>query len=395
MSQVRPYIVVPVLIPQPTWGGSYIAEYKSLYPFAGLPPIGQSFECFPDSPVSERTSTEHRPVYAVASSTDPATMKFSDESFGFHRLNDLIQENPKAWLGEAVHRSTKLGILIKLNQARGNSFQVHIPDGASLGKWQPKPESWFFLESGKVTLGLKDPSNEGLARYKKALEEYQSHVEMVSKQVQSGAIDMKAAREQLDYYIGKSGIYDFVHTLTLARNQVVNLAQGGIHHSWEADPTLPHGNVVYEVQRNVYDPVATIRGFDKGNLLDDGTFRPVAIDDYIQALGLRPQPDVQTLIAKGSVVAKTSTYTIRRLFETPEYQSFRMTTSDTIANAWTETKGMFHHLMVIRGKIRLIAAKETLRVTTGHSIVIPASTGRYQISTLGRGVASVVQTRVL
>ncbi|QQR52772.1 hypothetical protein IPG36_01470 [bacterium] len=56
----RPYLVIPKLIKQPTWGGSYIVAAKGWSDHEGLGDlkIGQSYELFSGSNLSLLTSTD-------------------------------------------------------------------------------------------------------------------------------------------------------------------------------------------------------------------------------------------------------------------------------------------------------------------------------------------------
>ena len=131
-----PWQVQDDLIEQPSWGGRYIIDLKGLSgdtQWQGKK-VGQSYE-----------------LSKKAKLIDPV-------SGGVHALSDLIAQDAKSLLGQSVLDAFghDLSLLIKLTQAKGNSFQVHLPEGKTRGHWQPKPEAWFYLAPGLYTFGLKE-----------------------------------------------------------------------------------------------------------------------------------------------------------------------------------------------------------------------------------------------
>ena len=141
----RPYLIIPKLIPQPTWGGNYIANLKGWSKYADLETkkIGQSYELSSASLLS----------VDVLDSSDPNFFNIVNDGWAKRTL-PVRQLVPN------------INLLIKINQALGNSFQLHIKPGVSDLFWKAKPESWYFLEPGYISLGVKNEVNIG--DYKKA-----------------------------------------------------------------------------------------------------------------------------------------------------------------------------------------------------------------------------------
>jgi hypothetical protein len=278
-----PYYLLPILIEQPTWGGEYIASFKKItHPFLSGKKIGQSYELATDSWVTSQPITDQPFLFATSGTVNQPT--FIAKPSDAQPLQKVIDQNPTAILGQKVVDSygPQMDVLIKFTQAQNNSYQVHVRPGHEIGKWQPKPESWYFLEKGKATLGLN--SAESVPAYKMRCQEIEAKAIELSEQVKSGLLKVTAARTQLQTFIDQDHPRRFVNTLEIPQHQLIDLSAGGIHHSWEVDPSLPLGNIVYEVQKNVMDDVSSLRSFDQGNMKDDGKVRPITIDDYFAAL---------------------------------------------------------------------------------------------------------------
>ena len=97
---------------------------------------------------------------------------------------------------------------------------------------------------------------------------------------------MEEARAQAKQRIQTLDPYAYVNTVEAQTDDLIDLSPGAIHHSWEEDnDRFPDGNLVYEVQVDVPDDKCSMRGFDKGKVLDDGSLRPTHVADYL-AIGL-------------------------------------------------------------------------------------------------------------
>ena len=108
MNLSRPYLVIPKLIDQPTWGGQYIVAAKGWAGRAGLgeAKIGQSYELFSGSNLSLLSSSEDPAFAGEFTDRDAVQVQTAPEnSIPISRLPD----------GSSV-------FLIKFTQALGNSF---------------------------------------------------------------------------------------------------------------------------------------------------------------------------------------------------------------------------------------------------------------------------------
>ena len=70
--KIQSYIIIPNLIEQPTWGGFYLAKHKKLSnPVFKTKKIGQSYELYEFSNLSEKTSTKTNPSIELGNSKNP------------------------------------------------------------------------------------------------------------------------------------------------------------------------------------------------------------------------------------------------------------------------------------------------------------------------------------
>ncbi|MDO8451343.1 MAG: hypothetical protein Q7S76_00555, partial [bacterium] len=148
----RPYLILPVMIEQPTWGGEYIASFKGwshVKAFQGKK-IGQSYELYGKSTLLTGISdTTDKQFVELASNplTQPQT--------GQILLEEAVSQHADGFLGRGIlEKFGTMPLLIKFTQALGNSFQLHVPSGTAEPAWKPKPESWYYLENGVVTFGI-------------------------------------------------------------------------------------------------------------------------------------------------------------------------------------------------------------------------------------------------
>lgn len=372
---IQPFYVIPILIKQPTWGGNYIVSTKGLTQ-AQLRDerIGQSYELAAESRIS--TDPAAQDACYVTDSSMGSGQQFGSVATTIDLLS-LISSNPEAVLGEAlVDQLNIMPLLIKFTQARSNSYQVHVRPGAEFHGWQAKPESWYFLEPGKATLGVK--SGSAIAQYKQLCLEIEAYSLELSRQVKNETMGIHEAREQLSRYLSQNNPQNYVNSVAIPPGAVVDLSQGGIHHSWEADASLPQGNIVYEVQVDVKDERSTMRSFDQGNLKDNGDSRPLHIEDYFQAVNASPQdnrPDMLIHQPQGTTEGNSK---ITTLFNTPyytmkKYESFG-------ANSMLMEPKSFHHIFALHGDVRVEWREMTFDLKEGRSLFIPAVCGTYVLS---------------
>jgi len=376
MTTTQPAYVIPLLVEQPTWGGSYIATSKELaHPLVQGKRVGQSFELFSGSWLTTASPVS----FAYATATEVSSPQFADPQQEKLSLQELIDQDALAVLGQkGVERGWKtMQVLIKFTQAQNNSYQVHVKPGQEFGKWLPKPESWYFLEKGKATLGLSDVT--AVSEYKARCLAIDQKAHELSEQVQSGSLSVDAARLELRTFIDEDHPRRFVNTVSIEKGAVIDLSQGGTHHSWEVDPELPEGNIVYEVQVDVMDDQCTIRSFDQGNIKNDGSVRPLAIEDYFKALDTDPQFNAPNHYLQQPAVTQDSGATVTTLFSNQFYVTERIEFSQGYQGHYTRTNGSFHHLYPLEESIQVVIGEQTWFVPAGWSLFIPAAVAEYQL----------------
>ena len=249
--------------------------------------------------------------------------------------------------------------------------------------WLPKPESWYFFEPGIITLGVKNNINWNV--YKQTCQKINQLAELLSYQVKSCQISLKMAKNQLHKFIRNNNPEQFVNLIKVSKNQSIDLSSCGIHHSWEENhQIIPNGNIVYEVQQNVYDSISTIRSFDKGKIKTDGSIRLLQIDDYFKYIDRSQVANKpQTHISKTKLINQGHNFSVKQVFLTTNYSMQEINFKHQYQD---KTEESFHHLFIKKGQIQLAANGIRLNVSKGHSIFIPANTGNYQLSSLSKSL---------
>lgn len=387
----KPYYIVPLLIIQPTWGGSYIAKTKSIDDEKVTnAKIGQSYELAGETVLT--TEPGKKPAYMLAEATDIENPShFHDSEKGF-ALSDLIQQNPSDVLGDKVieKHGEKMPLLIKFTQARNNSYQLHVQPDKKFGKWQPKPESWFYFERGKVTLGIKPETD--LAEYQRLCHDIDQKAQEISAQIKSSEINLEDGKKQLMLYIANRHPGQFVNIVHTKPGEVIDLSGGGLHHSWENEPGLPRGNIVYEVQLDQKDDASTIRCFDQGSIKDDGSVRPIQIDDYFKALNTDPDYNQPETHMQSVAEQEENGARIKALFTNNHYHLTQISFQGTYSGEESRLKDQFHHLYVRSGSITLETDKGSYPLSAGWSLFVPAAVGHYSLKS--NGPSEVLKTFV-
>lgn len=389
MSSLKPVYIVPLLVEQSTWGGEYIATTKQItHALTQGKKVGQAFELYSDTLITSQPNQN----FAYATATNLSQPQLAEEA-DVQSLQDLIEQHPEGVLGEkAISKGwTTMQVLIKFTQAQNNSYQVHVIPGKEFGKWLPKPESWYYFEQGKATLGLSEPTQ--VEAYKARSVEIDTFAQQVSQEIKSDEITLEQGKQKLKEFIDQDHPRKFVHTLTVPAGSVIDLSQGGIHHSWEMGDVAPQGNIVYEVQVNVMDEFCTLRSFDQGNIKDDGSVRPLTIDDYFTALDLdqsRNQPEYYLSQVKVEIDQAAN---VKQLFSNQYYTSEEITFSKEYSGKYTSTEGSFHHIYAHESNIVVHTDVEDFPVQAGWSLFIPASVKNYQLSSQS-STAKVITTHL-
>lgn len=377
MSTVQPAYIIPLLVEQPTWGGYYIPTQKEIdHPLVNGKRIGQSFELYGGSWLTTASPVS----FAFATATQLNQPTFADPNQAKESLQSWIDQDAAGVLGSIpVSRGWKsMQVLIKFTQALNNSYQVHVKPGKEFGKWLPKPESWYFVEAGKATLGLSDPTK--AEEYKARCIEIDQKAHQLSEQVKSGALTVEQARVELQSFITQDHPRRFVNTVQVKKDAIIDLSQGGTHHSWEVGEEFPDGNIVYEVQVDVQDEFCTLRSFDQGNIKDDGAVRPLSIEDYFAALDTSAAANDPDNFSQTATTIQDGTARVTGLFNNQYYVTDLIEVDGEYTGQYTDTQGnSFHHLYSLTSSFTVKVGQKEWFVPAGWPFFIPASTGRYQI----------------
>lgn len=379
----RPYLVIPKLIEQPTWGGELIVKTKG---WSHIEPIntmkiGQSYELFSGSNLSLLDSSDD-PAFAGELTDRDAVAKQSHPANSV-ALSDLIAHSPAGTLGQPIieSRGSNLNLLIKYTQALGNSFQTHIKDGVKHPKWLPKPESWYYFEPGLVTLGVKPGIN--WDAYQAACVAIHEGMTAISNKVQTGSLSYDDAQPKIKALIKQYDPWQYVNLVPIAKDQLVDLSAGGLHHSWEEDPVqAPHGNVLYELQAEALDAVATFRNFDKGKMESDGAIRSMQISEYFDALDRSPEAnDPASRIRQPQPIRESGGHSLARMMTSRHYTLDKLTLTSKGA-PFDDQLNRFIHLFVKSGHIEVSTSEGKVTIGTTHSCFIPAAAGEYKVKNL-------------
>jgi len=372
---LEPLYVIPLLIEQPTWGGGYIADFKRLshHQLAGLK-IGQSYELASDSLLT--SSAASAVSLATASTTNQPTAL--DHPERVTTMAELVASNPAGVLGPAAAGRPQMPLLIKFTQAQNNSYQLHVKPSEEVGNWQPKPESWYFLEPGAATLGLRPDCD--LTAYRQRCKQIEAKAEKLSQAVKQQRLSAAQARQLLGEFIDADHPGRFVNRLRLEAGSIIDLSGGGIHHSWESSAELPAGNIVYELQLDVRDDVSTLRSFDQGKMKDDGSVRRLTIDEYFAAIDSSPSQNLPETHMRTGQVRTDGNATISHLFDTPQYQLYKIALNGSYQSRLTVTEKSFHHLFVAHGEVVVTTPRGEFPLRSGWSLFVPSAVGQYSLA---------------
>lgn len=380
---LRPYLVIPKLIKQPTWGGEYIVQFKNWQKLLDLQSlkIGQSYELTRSSNLSTLTSSDDS--LFIPEITTPKDFGQSPSRENSVALPSLIKKNADKLLGTGISEI----LLIKFTQALGNSFQLHVKEGTPDTIWQPKPESWYYFEPGIATLGVK--KNTDWRMYQEVVTEIERQISSIGEELKNGTMSFMEAKKQIKALLTQYDPWQFVNLLRIDKEALIDLSACGVHHSWEEDPSLPLGNVLYEVQVDVADDVATIRNFDKGKLNEDGSSRGLNIPDYFKYIDRSEETnDPATHMSDPQKMESVSGVLHERLFDTKYYVLDRVTQS--VEKAFSENIASYRHIFIKEGAARVSAGKTSIQLSKGHSCLIPAGCEKYQIEAIGKNLISLI-----
>lgn len=380
MDLKRPFLIIPKLINQPTWGGDYIVNTKRWQDESDLQnvKIGQSYELFDKSNLSLLLSSDDEGFKGEI--TNSKAVELQTKPANTLALSQLISENPEAMLGKSnvQQYGPWMHLLIKFTQALGNSFQLHIKDGVKDSTWKSKPESWYYFEPGLITLGVK--AGVDWSQYEKNSQELQQNIVALSQEVRTGTSSFEKAKHAIAQLIADYNLWQYVNTVETKADDLIDLSACGIHHSWEENAQkAPLGNIVYELQLNVMDNIATIRNFDKGKMHKDGSTRTLHIEDYFKHIDRSPKVNnPQTHLQKSQIISNNAHFTYQRLLQTKYYTLDNVEFHKQGAE-FTESVDAFRHIFVKNGKVEVTCGTTTIRLSRGHSVFIPATATEYTI----------------
>lgn len=387
---LRPYLVVPKLVEQPTWGGVYIVESKRWQEREELKgkKIGQSYELYDKSNLSLSLASAD-PLF-VGEITDNKTVSAQSAIANSLSLSQVIAADPVAVLGKRIVNSygSAMRLLLKFTQALGNSFQLHIPDGVKNNRWKPKPESWYYFEPGLITCGIKEGVD--WTAYQGAVTKLDAEIQLIAARVRDKSLMYEEGSQLIAQLVRECNPWQYVNVVRVEKGTLIDLSPCGIHHSWEEDlATIPLGNVLYEIQVNVMDDVATLRSFDKGKMSKDGTLRPLQIAEYFAYADKSPSAnDPKTHMREAKSIAKNDRFSHERILETKYYSMDRVIFIAKDA-AFESPIDTFRHVFVRSGAVVVTAGETPVTVSTGHSVFIPAGCKSYKI------LATVPNTEIL
>ena len=367
----RPYLLVPKLIQQLTWGGDYVVKTKGLENDKNINKfrIGQSYELFSGTKLllgNENIEREAEVGFAEKEATVDGIFSL-EQGTNYIDLNELVVASPEEVLGKKIfEKYGKMPLLIKLTQAKGNSFQLHIKPGVKHERWVPKSESWYYFEKGKLTCGIK--RGIPMTDYKNACVEIDRYMQDLGQEVINGKETVEEVREKAKMFIAKIDPWQFVQTKYAEAGEVFDMSAGGLHHSWEEDLELPAGNILYEVQEDRMDPISTVRAFDQGKINGDGTMREINIEDYFQLLDTS-----QELNERGFEAKRTNE---NNVFTTADYAMDVLTIR---GGKEEELGGSFGHFFVKEGGVMIEGGEGRVKLSKGASCFVPEIVGNIKI----------------
>lgn len=267
-------------------------------------------------------------------------------------------------------------LLLKFTQALGNSFQLHVPDGTIHSRWKAKPESWYYFEPGLITCGVKPGVWDA---YRTAVMALEADIQREAAAVGSGTKTYEQAKASIDVLVKKYDPWQYVNIVRVEKGTLIDLSPCGIHHSWEEDlATIPLGNVLYEIQVNVMDDVATLRSFDKGKMSKDGILRPLTIDEYFTYADRSPTAnDPKTHMRQATLVRRTNQFTHERLLHSKYYTMDKVTIA-AAGTSFTDTINTFRHLYVKTGSVVVTSGHISVHASAGHSLFVPMGCRTYE-----------------
>ncbi len=274
-----------------------------------------------------------------AGSSTVANGEFAGKSFA-----DVVKENP-ALCGKNAENFSDFPILIKFIDAMDNlSVQVHPTKEycEKTGRGQSKTECWYIIdaeEDAYLILGFED----------------------------------KITPEEFKAAIENNTLTDYVSKVPVKKGDFFFIESGTLH-------AICKGILLAEVQESSN---TTYRIYDYNRVGNDGKPRELHVEDgaAVTKLEKYTQPD----FCKG---ADLDTSERRLLADCPLFKVWKLDLNGEICGVADENS--FVSLLIMDGNGTLNVCGETVSLTKGESIFIPANAGEYKIS----GKMEIIETRI-
>ncbi len=274
-----------------------------------------------------------------AGSSTVANGEFAGKSFA-----DVVKENPDL-CGKNAGNFSDFPILIKFIDAMDNlSVQVHPTKEycEKTGRGQSKTECWYIIdaeEDAYLILGFED----------------------------------KITPEEFKAAIENNTLTDYVSKVPVKKGDFFFIESGTLH-------AICKGILLAEVQESSN---TTYRIYDYNRVGNDGKPRELHVDDgaAVTKLEKYTQPD----FCKGSSL---DTSDRKLLADCPLFKVWKLDLNGEICGVADENS--FVSLLIMDGNGSLDVCGETVSLTKGESIFIPANAGDYKIS----GTMEIIETRI-
>ena len=274
-----------------------------------------------------------------AGSSSVANGEFAGKSFA-----DVVKENP-ALCGKNAENFADFPILIKFIDAMDNlSVQVHPTKEycEKTGKGQSKTECWYIIdaeEDAYLILGFED----------------------------------KITPEEFKAAIENNTLTDYVSKVPVKKDDFFFIESGTLH-------AICKGILLAEVQESSN---TTYRIYDYNRVGNDGKPRELHVEDgaAVTKLEKYSQPD----FCKG---VDLDTPERKLLADCPLFKVWKLDLDGEISGIADENS--FVSLLIMDGNGSLDVCGETVSLTKGESIFIPANAGEYKIN----GKMEIIETRI-
>lgn len=257
-------------------------------------------------------------------------------------LGEYIAKNGESVLGENAAKFDFFPILIKLIDAKDNlSVQVHPDDGYALkveGEYG-KTEMWYVVDC-----------EEGAYLY------------------YGFNRDITAA--EFEKRIADNTVLEVLNKVEVHPGDVFFIESGTVH-------AIGAGILICEIQQNSN---TTYRVYDYDRRDKDGNPRELHIEKAIQVSNFEKAPE----ISRGHMIDEST----RLLAECKYFKVMRSEISGE--KKFFAGSDSFNSVIVLSGEGEVLCSGETLNITKGDSVFVPASAGEYTI----KGSCEVIISKV-